>query len=55
VKHIQTAGRFRPLMKQVIALMIDPETHDAAPLSGYPYRRADVGEHRIVFDIAGDT
>jgi mRNA interferase RelE/StbE len=49
------ARQFRQVMKKVIALMVDPEPHDSEPLRGYPYRRADVGEYRIVYDVAGYT
>jgi mRNA interferase RelE/StbE len=44
--------------KQVVALMLDllrnPEPHDARPLKGYSYRRVDVGECRIVYDLPED-
>ena len=28
---------------------------DVKPLKGYPYWRADVGEYRIIYHVAGDT
>lgn len=45
--------------KQVVGALFDllkiPEPHDAKKLIGYPYRRVDVGEYRIVYDIKNDT
>ena len=41
--------------KQVVGAMFDllknPEPHDSSALRGYPYRRADVGEYRIVYRV----
>ena len=33
--------------------MEDPEPPDSS-LIGYPYRRADIGEYRIVYRVEGD-
>jgi mRNA interferase RelE/StbE len=49
------AKQFRQVMKKVIALMVDPEPHDSESLRGYPYRRTDAGEYRIVYAVSGDT
>ncbi len=35
--------------------MANPEPHDSKELKGYPYRRADIGEYRIVFRVEGDV
>ena len=41
--------------KQVVGAMFDllknPEPHDSSALRGYPYRRVDVGEYRIVYRV----
>ena len=34
--------------------MEDPEPPDSSPLIGYPYRRADIGEYRIIYRIDED-
>ena len=34
--------------------MEDPEPPDSSPLVGYPYRRADIGEYRIVYRVEED-
>ena len=35
--------------------MANPEPHDSKKLKGYPYRRADIGEYRIVYRVEGDV
>ena len=34
--------------------MENPEPQDSKPLAGFEYRRADVGEYRIVYRFDGD-
>ncbi|MGC9207894.1 type II toxin-antitoxin system RelE family toxin [Acidithiobacillus sp.] len=45
--------------KQVAASMLDllrnPEPHDSRPLKGHSYRRVDIGEYRIVYDLPEDV
>ena len=43
------AKPFRQIFKKILALLDDPEPQDTKALSGYPYRRADVGEFRIIY------
>ncbi|GKT09747.1 type II toxin-antitoxin system RelE/ParE family toxin [Desulforhabdus sp. TSK] len=43
------AKQYRQIFNKVLALMEDPEPPDSSPLVGYPYRRADIGEYRIVY------
>ncbi len=31
-----------------------PEPRDSAPLTGFPYRRVDIGEYRIIYRVDGD-
>ncbi len=41
--------------KQVVSAMFDllknPEPHDSKTLRGYPYRRVDMGEYRIIYRV----
>ena len=47
-KHArQVAGRIN-------ALRADPEASDTRQLHGYPLRRADVGEYRVVYIVVGE-
>ncbi len=45
--------------KQVVATLFDllknPMPQDAKKLVGYPYHRVDVGEYRVVYDLAEDA
>jgi mRNA interferase RelE/StbE len=45
--------QFRQLVTQMFSLLKQPEPHDSALLAGFPYRRVDVGEYRIVYDVQG--
>jgi mRNA interferase RelE/StbE len=47
----------RQLAEKLMALRTDPEPHDSAPLKGatLPYRRADVGEYRIIYRVEGEA
>lgn len=48
------AKQYRQVFNKVLALMEDPEPPDSSPLVGYPYRRADIGEYRIVYRVEED-
>lgn len=43
------AKPFRQIFKKILAHLDDPEPQDTKALTGYPYRRADVGEFRIIY------
>jgi len=45
---------FRQIVNKVFALLVDPEPPDSKALSGFPYRRTDIGEYRIIYRIEGD-
>ena len=47
------AKQFRQIWLKVLDLLRDPIPSDSAQLVGYTYRRADIGEYRIIYDIAG--
>ncbi len=45
--------QFKQVSKKIFSLMANPEPHDSKELKGYPYRRADIGEYRIVYRVEG--
>jgi len=47
--------QFKQVSKKIFSLMANPESHDSKELKGYPYRRADIGEYRIVYRVEGDV
>lgn len=48
-KHI------RQLKEKIAQLRIHPDSHDSKQLIGYPYKRVDVGEYRIIYNVADNT
>jgi mRNA interferase RelE/StbE len=46
--------QFRQVVTKTFELMANPEPHDSIELVGYPFRRADVGEYRIVYRFDRD-
>jgi len=48
------AKQYRQVFNKVPALMEDPEPPDSSPLIGYPYRRTDIGEYRIIYRVEKD-
>lgn len=46
--------QFRQVANKVFSLMENPEPHDSKELVGHPFRRADVGEYRIVYRVEDD-
>jgi len=47
--------QFRQVVNKVLALLVEPEPPDSKQLSGFSYRRADVGEYRIIYRVEGDV
>jgi mRNA interferase RelE/StbE len=47
--------QYRQVFNKILALMENPEIHDSIKLHGYDYRRADIGEYRIIYKISGNT
>jgi mRNA interferase RelE/StbE len=45
----------RQLATKTTALSRDPYPPDSANLIGAPFRRADVGEYRIIYEVQGET
>jgi mRNA interferase RelE/StbE len=48
------AKQYRQVFNKILALMEDPEPHDSSLLIGYPYRRSDIGEYRIIYRVEED-
>ena len=46
--------QYRQIVSTVFRLLQNPEPQDSSRLIGYPYRRVDSGEYRIIYDVAGD-
>jgi len=47
--------QFRQLVKNIFALMDVPHPPDSRSLAGYPFRRADIGEYRIIYRVDQET
>jgi mRNA interferase RelE/StbE len=43
----------RQIAMKILALADDPTPPDSAALKGHHYRRADIGEYRIIYEVAG--
>jgi mRNA interferase RelE/StbE len=46
--------QFRQVVSKAFELMANPEPQDSKTLIGYDYRRADIGEYRIVYRFDRD-
>jgi mRNA interferase RelE/StbE len=49
--HSLPAKQYRQVFNKILSLLEDPEPPDFSCLIGYPYRRADIGEYRIIYRI----
>jgi len=49
------AKQFRQVVTKIFGLMDNPEPPDSRTLAGFPYRRADIGEYRIIYRSEGDV
>lgn len=47
--------QFRQVARKIFSLMADPNPADSKPLRGYPFKRADIGEYRIIYTVENDT
>jgi mRNA interferase RelE/StbE len=47
--------QFRQVVNKVFSLMSVPDSPDTIQMHGYPYRRADIGEYRIVYRVESGT
>jgi mRNA interferase RelE/StbE len=46
--------QFRQVVNKVISLMENPLPQDSRSLSGAPFRRADIGEFRIIYRVEAE-
>jgi mRNA interferase RelE/StbE len=46
---------FKQVSTKIFSLMANPDPHDSRELKGYHYRRADIGEYRIIFRVEEDV
>lgn len=50
------AKQFKQVMSKILSLLVEPTPPDSQQLRGYPgYRRADIGEFRIVYRFDENT
>ena len=47
--------QFRQVVTALFRLLQDPEPHDSVSLSGFPFRRVDIGEYRIIYHVDGEV
>jgi mRNA interferase RelE/StbE len=54
---IQTLNpkQYRQVVGTVFRFLQNPEPQDSSALIGYPYRRVDIGEYRIIYNVGGDV
>ena len=48
------AKQFKQVAASIFKLLSDSQPHDSAQLKGYPFRRVDIGEYRIIYEVSGD-
>jgi mRNA interferase RelE/StbE len=49
------AKQFKQVVQKIFGLLTNPEPADSALLRGYDYRRADIGEYRIIYEFDETT
>jgi mRNA interferase RelE/StbE len=49
------AKQFRQVVRKLLALLAEPVPADSSKLTGYDYRRVDIGEYRIIYHFDDDT
>lgn len=45
--------QFKQVVVKLLALLKNPLPHDSSELKGSPYRRVDIGEYRIIYQVVG--
>jgi mRNA interferase RelE/StbE len=45
---------FKQVMLNIIRLTKTPYPQDSEKLIGYPFRRVDVGEYRVIYDVEAE-
>jgi mRNA interferase RelE/StbE len=46
--------QFRQVLNKILELMSDPNPTDSKKLAGSPYKRTDIGEYRIIYNVEDD-
>lgn len=46
--------QFRQVVNKILELITNPEPKDSIKLKGYPFRRTDIGEYRIIYRLEKD-
>jgi len=46
--------QFRQALNKILELMSDPNPLDSIKLTGSPYKRTDIGEYRIIYNVEDD-
>lgn len=46
--------QFKQVARKILSLMEEPRPVDSINLAGYSYRRADIGEYRIIYRVEND-
>ena len=46
--------QYKQIVSKILDRTRDPEPHDSSKLQGYPYRRVDSGEFRIIYRYDAD-
>ena len=46
--------QFRQVLNKILELMSDPNPTDSIKLTGSPYKRTDIGEYRIIYNVEND-
>ena len=47
--------QFKQGALKMLSLLRDPFPNDSEKLTGYEYRRVDIGEYRIIYDVKNDA
>jgi len=57
LRFVQTLDpkQYRQVVGTVLRLLQNPEPQDSSALIGYSYRRVDIGEYRIIYNVDGDV
>jgi len=46
--------QFKQIVSMIFDLLKNPFPQDSRVLNGYPYRRVDFGEYRVVYQVHGE-
>jgi len=56
IRFLETldAKQYRQVARKIFSLLRNPAPADSKELKGFPFRRVDVGEYRIVYRVEED-